>query len=502
METKKTAVEEEKVPLQGKMRQTVGISQATLVSDGTKAYKVPQYIAALIVTIGGLAMGTILGWTSPTELPLKAGQYGFEVNNSEFPWIGSLMSIGAIFGAAFTGTITDKIGRRTTIIGIVIPSVVGWALMIWAVNPYMMMVGRVILGLASGAYSVACPMYTNEISEVEIRGTLGTYFQLQITIGILLSYVIGAVVDVYWLSVICAIIPILTSVLMAFMPETPYYLLMKNDVQKARQSLQKLRGKKYNIDGEIEQFQATIERVAAEKLSFRQAFTTVAAKRGLAVGLGIMFFQQLSGINAVIFYTSQIFQSAGSKLAPSVATIIVGAVSVVATYVSTLMVDRLGRKPLLFISDLVMALSSLVLGIFFWIQTHEPEKATSIGWLPIACLSVFIIVFSIGYGPIPWMLIAEIFSPAIKGPASSIACLFNWVCAFLVTLLFPIVKDAIGSATTFWIFTVISFIGTAFVYFFVPETKGKSLDEVVKIFGGSSSSSSDATIEASGEKRH
>lgn len=124
------------------MRQTVGISQATLVSDGTKAYKVPQYIAALIVTIGGLAMGTILGWTSPTELPLKAGQYGFEVNNSEFPWIGSLMSIGAIFGAAFTGTITDKIGRRTTIIGIVIPSVVGWALMIWAVN---VSIGCVIL---------------------------------------------------------------------------------------------------------------------------------------------------------------------------------------------------------------------------------------------------------------------------------------------------------------------------------------------------------------------
>ncbi|KAK9501849.1 hypothetical protein O3M35_012500 [Rhynocoris fuscipes] len=482
------------------MKQTVGISQSNLVSDGAPAAKAPQYIAALVVTIGGLSMGSVLGWTSPTEIPLKAGQYGFKVDNNIFPWIGSVMSIGAIIGSAFAGGIAEKIGRKTTVIGNVIPSVIGWALMIWAVNPWMMVVGRIFLGIACGAYSVVCPMYTNEIAENAIRGTLGTYFQLQVTLGILLVYIIGAYIEVYWLSVICLIIPIVLSILMIWMPETAYYLLMKNNPEAARKSQQRLRGSKYNVDNEIEQFRLTIERVASEKLSFKEAFSTTAAKRGLAVGLGVMLFQQLSGINAVVFYTSTIFESAGSSLDPAVATIIVGAIMFVATFVSTLVVDKLGRKPLLFASDLVMALAALILGVFFWILAHDKETALKIGWLPLTCLSVFIILFSLGYGPIPWMFIGEIFPPAIKGPASSIACLFNWVCAFLVTLLFPIISAAIGQGPTFWIFTIISLIGTVFVFFLVPETKGKSLNDIQKELGGSGDSVSSATVEAGGDK--
>ena len=162
---------------------------------------------------------------------------------------------------------------------------------------------------------------------------------------------------------------------------------------------------------------------------------------------------------------------------------IVGGVQVIATYISTLIVDRLGRKPMLLFSDAVMALSTAALGIYFHLKIGNTD-VSNLSWLPVTSLSVFLIFFSIGFGPIPWMFLSEIFPPAIKGPASSIACLFNWLCSFAVTFAFKRVSDAVGPDFTFWGFTVISAIGAVFVFFLIPETKGKSLEEIQRSLGG------------------
>jgi len=182
-----------------------------------------------------------------------------------------------------------------------------------------------------------------------------------------------------------------------------------------------------------------------------------------------------------------LFQAAGSDLDPSIATIIVGVIQVVVTFISTLVVDRLGRRILLMISDSVMAICTLLLGVFFYLLNETDNDTSSLGWLPLTSVCVFIVVFSLGYGPIPWMMVGELFAPHIKGFASSLSCVLNWILAFIVTRFYADLASSFGIHTTFWIFSVISAIGTVFVFFIVPETKGKTLDEIQRELGGSAS---------------
>lgn len=189
-----------------------------------------------------------------------------------------------------------------------------------------------------------------------------------------------------------------------------------------------------------------------------------------------------------------LFQAAGSNLEPSTATIIVGVIQVVVTFISTLVVDRLGRRLLLMISDSVMAICTLVLGIFFYLRNETQDDTSNLGWLPLTSVCLFIVVFSLGYGPIPWMMVGELFAPHIKGFASSLSCVLNWILAFIVTRFYADLASSFGIHTTFWIFAVISAIGTVFVFFIVPETKGKTLDEIQRELGGSAPAPSSATV--------
>lgn len=200
---------------------------------------------------------------------------------------------------------------------------------------------------------------------------------------------------------------------------------MKERNQNATKSLKWLRGQQYDPSEEIAELQNDNEERRAQAVSFGQAMSRTTTKRGLIISLGLMFFQQVSGINAVIFYTNDIFGAADTGIQPTLATIIVGVMQVIATFVATVIVDRAGRRILLLISDSVMAICTLALGIYFYLQ--EQDKAKGLGWLPIVSLCVFIVSFSIGFGPAPWILVGELFAPDVKGLAASLNGTFNWL---------------------------------------------------------------------------
>lgn len=189
-----------------------------------------------------------------------------------------------------------------------------------------------------------------------------------------------------------------------------------------------------------------------------------------------------------------LFQAAGSDLEASTATIIVGVIQVVITFISTLVVDRLGRRLLLMISGGVMAICTLLLGVYFYLQNATENDTSNLGWLPLTSVCLFIVAFSLGYGPIPWMMVGELFAPHIKGFASSLSCVLNWILAFVVTRFYSDLVLSFSIHTTFWIFAVISAIGTVFVFFIVSETKGKTLEEIQRELGGSASARSAATV--------
>lgn len=469
----------------------IGISQQTLVSNAgeNEGKKLPQYIAGLAATLGALAAGMVLGWTSPAGADgvNLAKEYNMEISKGDFSWIGSIFNLGAATICVPIGVLSDMIGRKKAMLMLVVPFTIGWALMIWSNSIAMFDAGRYILGISGGAFCVTAPMYTGEIAESSIRGSLGSYFQLMLTIGILITYILGSAISIYTLSLISAAVPLIFFGVFFFMPESPTYFLQKGEINAARESYKWLRGSQYNVEGELEAQNEALAEASRNRVSFFVAIRSKAALKGLFIAFGLMLFQQLSGVNAIIFYSSSIFKAAGSTLAPDIATIIVGAMQVIAVFVSTLIVDRLGRRILLLISSVSMCITTFILGIYFFLKNNGND-VEAIGWLPLVSVCAFIILFSLGFGPIPWMMMGEIFSPQVKGIAGSSACLFNWLMAFVVTKFYSDVESAFGTHTTFWIFSVICGIAIAFVFLFVPETKGKTLEQIQIELGSSSPS--------------
>lgn len=189
----------------------------------------------------------------------------------------------------------------------------------------------------------------------------------------------------------------------------------------------------------------------------------------------------MSGINAVIFYTTDIFKSAGSSMNDSVAAIVVGVVQCIATASSIFLVDRAGRKILLLLSASFMSASLVVLGIFFKLQ--KDGKADGLGWLPLVCLMVFMVAFSIGYGPIPFIMLGELIPERVKAKVASTAIVTNWLVSFIVTKFFGQLQNAVGIHWCYWIFALICAANFTFVLMFLPETKGKSVEEIQEYFG-------------------
>jgi sugar porter (SP) family MFS transporter len=474
------------------MTEKTGVSTNNLVQEANygEGKKFPQYVAALSVCMGSVAAGTVLGWTGNiTSADLASGALNdiYVDPDGDYGWIGSFMTLGAMLMCFPIGFICDLIGRKLAMLLTIIPFTVGWLLIIFANSTGMIFAGRFITGLAGGSFCVSAPLYTSEIAQKEIRGALGSYFQLLLTVGILFAYLLGAFIKPQIVAVICAIVPLVFGVVFFFQPETPVYSLKKGNEEAAVKALRKLRGYAYNVDAEIADIKASLEQEKKDRISFGESFKKRATKKSLVICFGLMFFQQLGGINAVIFYVGTIFQGANSGLEPSNVTILVGVMQVVATFVASLVIDKFGRKILLLISDLVMAIAGILLAVYFTLTDRDlisEDEKSNIGFLPILAVCIFIIVFSLGFGPIPWMISSELFPPEIKSNASSAAGTFNWFLAFLVTKFYGDLTNAIMTDTTFYIFAGISLVGTVFIFFLVPETKGKTLAEIQRELNG------------------
>ncbi|XP_060528180.1 facilitated trehalose transporter Tret1-like [Cylas formicarius] len=455
------------------------------MDDSGKAKRLPQFLAAVFICIGAMGTGTVIGWTANINKELEEGALN-DITTASLNWIGSIMPIGAVVVCIPIGILADLIGRKFTILLTTIPFVLGWALIIFSASAEMIYAGRFFTGMAGGSFCIMAPLYTSEIAETAIRGTLGTFLQLFITIGILYAQVFGYAVSVKALCYLCGIVPIIFAVLYATQPETPVYLMKKGKREKAMKVFEKLRGKQYDPSAEINEIQAEIDKQEALKSEFWTQLKTKQGKRASLICFMLMFYQQFSGINAVMFYSQKIFIAAKSTIEPKICTIIIGAVQICATLFSSWSIDKLGRKILLMLSDGLMALATFLLAIYFLVSERglaSSETVTSLGWLPLISLIVFIIAFSIGMGPIPWLASSEIFPPAIKAKMGAAAGTFNWFLAFLVTVGYGGVAESAGAYTTFFIFTIVSASGVFFILFVMPETKNKSFEEIQEELG-------------------
>ncbi|XP_026754201.1 facilitated trehalose transporter Tret1-like [Galleria mellonella] len=463
----------------------VSVNQQTHRMEGGQLWR--QYIIAGVANIAITATGFSMGWTSPVNLKLQNvtdSPLDRPITSNEEAWIGSLLNIGAIIGPFIGGLAASKIGRKWGLIVSSVPLFIGWLLVAIATNVGLIYAGRIFWGIAVGMLFTISPMYCAEIATDEVRGALGSFLQAFITIGFLLVYSIGPFISYSAIAYIGVAIVAIFDIIFFFMPESPVYHLSKNDRQSASQSLATIRGKsEAGVQAELDKMAADVKAAMDKTATIKDVFRGGNFK-AFYISCALVFFQQFSGINVVLFYMTNIFNAAGSDLDPAIATIIIGAVQVGASCVTPFVVDRLGRRILLLISSCGTAIGLALLGMYFILAEKENPIAETISFLPVLSLVLFIITYCWGLGPLPWAVMAELMPMEVKAIAAPIATAFCWMLSFLVTRYFNSIADALGMYVAFWLFGVCCIVSFFFAMFVVPETKGKSLQEIEAILSG------------------
>jgi SP family galactose:H+ symporter-like MFS transporter len=433
------------------------------------------YLIAAVAALGGLLFGYDTGVISGAllfirqELSLSPTLQGIVV---------AIAPAGAAVGGAMAGSVSDHVGRRRVILGAGLLFIAGALLSAVAQDVSILLIGRFLVGLAIGVASMLTPLYLAEISPAGARGAIVSLNQLCITCGILVSYLVGFALASAsggwrWMLALGAVPGIILSAGMLVLPESPRWLAGHGRASEADAVLHSLRG---NDDTSFE-LRALLSDVAQEvrtPTSGRELFSP-RLRRPLIVGIGLAMFQQITGINTVIYFAPTIFQSAGlSSAATSIlATAGVGVVNVIMTVASIRLIDKLGRRQLLFWSLGGMAVTLFVLSGAF----HE-GVSSQLGWVAVASVAAYVGFFAIGLGPVFWLLIAEIFPLALRGRAMSLATVANWGFNLIVSATFLNLVGVFGSAGAFLVYAILTLVALAFVTLMVPETKGRTLEQI------------------------
>uniref|UniRef100_A0A8D1SLT7 Solute carrier family 2, facilitated glucose transporter member 8 n=1 Tax=Sus scrofa TaxID=9823 RepID=A0A8D1SLT7_PIG len=451
------------------------------------------FLAAFAAALGPLSFGFVLGYSSPAIPSLRrAAPPAPRLDNDATSWFGAIVTLGAAVGGVLGGWLVDRAGRKLSLLLCTVPFVAGFAIITAAQNVWMLLGGRLLTGLACGVASLVAPVYISEIAYPEVRGLLGSCVQLMVVTGILLAYLAGWVLEWRWLAVLGSVPPTFMLLLMGCMPETPRFLLTQHKHQEAMAAMQFLWGSEQHWEEPP---------VGAEHQGFRLAqLRRPGVYKPFVIGVSLMIFQQLSGINAVMFYAETIFEEAKFKES-SLASVIVGVIQVLFTAVAALVMDRAGRRVLLTLSGVVMVFSTSAFGTYFKLTQDGPSNSShvhllapvsveptdaSVGlaWLAVGSVCLFIAGFALGWGPIPWLLMSEIFPLHVKGVATGVCVLTNWLMAFLVTKEFSSLMEVLRPYGAFWLASAFCIFSVLFTLACVPETKGKTLEQITAHFEG------------------
>ena len=435
------------------------------------------YLAAAFAAIGGLLFGYDTGVISGAVIFLKT-EFALTVFPQEL--VVSVVLVGAAIGALGGGRLSDKLGRRVTLIFTAIIFVIGSLLSAVAGSIFVLVLARLVVGLGIGLSSTTVPVYISEVSPANARGWQVSLFQLAITVGILAAYLVDyAFAGAHgwrWMLGLGVVPGAILGIGMIYMPESPRWLAKNGFTARSLEILRRTR--ESGAEAELEEILSSMAH-EHERGTWRDLWSP-AVRPALGIGIGLAIFQQITGINTVIYYAPTIILSAGISSAAGaiLATVGIGLVNVTMTVVSMRLIDRAGRRPLLLYGIAGMAVCLGVLGLAFRMSHEGPALA----WVAVITLMAYVASFAISLGPIFWLLIAEIYPLRIRGLAEGAAAATNWGANLLVSITFLSLVQALGPSRTFWLYGALTIAAWLFSFYLVPETKGKTLEEIERFW--------------------
>ena len=442
-------------------------------------FKSNVLLIAIIAATGGLLFGFDTGVISGALPFLK--EY-WHLSDASVEWITTTVLIGAVLGAITSGKLSDFLGRKKMIIVNAIIFTIGALGCALATNIEMLIIMRVIIGIAIGITSYVVPMYIAEVSPTRRRGALVTLNQLMITIGILVSYIADYFLSNdanlqswRWMFAVGFFPALILLIGMFFLPESPRWLISKQRWEEGKKVLIQVEDPDM-VEHTLNDLKRDIEISSKQKTSAKEILQPW-LRPALIITVGIFFFQQFSGVNTIIYYSPIIFKMAGivSNTESILPSIIIGVVNVLACLLSVFLLDRVGRRKLYFVGICGMIPSLALLGACFYFRDFLGSSLPVFAVLSIVCYIIFI---AISLAPLGWLLISEVFPLSVRGVGMSIGSLSHWGFNAIIAFTFLKLVNSIGVASTFWCYSLVCVVGLLWGYYYIPETKGKSLEDI------------------------
>ncbi|XP_044732056.1 facilitated trehalose transporter Tret1-like [Chrysoperla carnea] len=464
--------------MEDKKKKVSVISRLTLVLE--TPHKRNQYLAGFLATIAMFMTGNVMGWSSPVQIKLKNDETPFYCTEDQWGWAVSFYQLGTAPWSIFAGTFADILGRRLTLLLAGPIFLVAWTVAFFSYNCSTLMVSRLIAGGGSAIGSAVCALYIGEICEPAIRGRVGALVMIMNNSGVLFSYVVGPYVSYKTFVLILFIIPFIFIITFCWMPETPYFRLRQGKRDEAMKCLLKFRGltDDQQLDNELDTMKKGVDSEMQNKTSVIELFKQPITRKAMILLIGVKTMQHFSGVSAIQSYMQNIFEEADSFIPASFAAIVCVVVQLISGFFTSYFVDRFGRKPLLLSSCSGTAVALFSVGLYFFLKDYIECDVTSISWLPLVSIMLFMIVQTIGVGTLSYIFLSEIFPTNLRGSAALVGTMYGSLAGFAVTKLFSVISNALDIFVTFWMCSIIMICGIIFTIFFVFETKGKSLVQI------------------------